>query len=299
MGYRFEVPDYKKVRVIIDTDAACEADDPYAIAHALMSPKLEVKAIFAEHFAREGSMKRSFDEIHTILDAMGLDHKVCMGEDGKLAETEGTAPSEAVQVLYEEAMKDDEKPLFVLCQGAITNVARAFREHKEIIPRMTVVWIGGQDPLNQTHEHREFNAGNDVQAANEVLQSGVTLWQIPNNVYGSVNIGLAELQRRVYPCGKIGRHLFEYMEAYNRSEGAGWTPGESWSLGDSPAVAVTLYPGCGTFKDMEALYINEDTTYSEKKGSPVIRMYTSVNSRYVLEDFMSKLELLYGEERQL
>ena len=30
----------KIISVIIDTDAACEADDPFAIAHALMSPIL-------------------------------------------------------------------------------------------------------------------------------------------------------------------------------------------------------------------------------------------------------------------
>ena len=39
----FDVPQYKKLRVIIDTDAACEVDDPFAIAQALMSPKLMVK----------------------------------------------------------------------------------------------------------------------------------------------------------------------------------------------------------------------------------------------------------------
>ena len=44
----FDVPDYKKVRVIIDTDAACEADDPYAIVQALLSPKLIVKDMIAK-----------------------------------------------------------------------------------------------------------------------------------------------------------------------------------------------------------------------------------------------------------
>ena len=31
MAFLFGVPEYKKIRVIIDTDAACEADDPFAI----------------------------------------------------------------------------------------------------------------------------------------------------------------------------------------------------------------------------------------------------------------------------
>ena len=30
-AFKFEVRDEKKIRVIVDTDAACEADDPFAI----------------------------------------------------------------------------------------------------------------------------------------------------------------------------------------------------------------------------------------------------------------------------
>ena len=50
MPLKYQVPDDKKVRVIVDSDAACEADDPFAIAHALLCDKFIVKAIFAEHF---------------------------------------------------------------------------------------------------------------------------------------------------------------------------------------------------------------------------------------------------------
>ena len=34
--FLFDVPQEKKLRVIIDTDAACEADDPFAIVQALL-----------------------------------------------------------------------------------------------------------------------------------------------------------------------------------------------------------------------------------------------------------------------
>ena len=48
----YTVQDFRKKRVIIDTDAACEADDPFAIAHALMSRMLDVRAVCAEHGAK-------------------------------------------------------------------------------------------------------------------------------------------------------------------------------------------------------------------------------------------------------
>ena len=45
--FSFHSRDDKQIRVIIDTDADCEADDPFAIAQALLTPKFMVKAICA------------------------------------------------------------------------------------------------------------------------------------------------------------------------------------------------------------------------------------------------------------
>ena len=45
MTFHFTVRDDKQIRVIIDTDADCEADDPFAIAQALLTPKFMGKAI--------------------------------------------------------------------------------------------------------------------------------------------------------------------------------------------------------------------------------------------------------------
>jgi inosine-uridine nucleoside N-ribohydrolase len=288
------VPEYKRLRVIVDTDAACEADDPFAIAHALMCKKFEVKAIFAEQFGSPETTKKSYDEIMTIIDAMSLSVPVYMGEEGKLSDAADGEISPAARFLIDEAMRDDDKPLYVLCLGAITNVASAIRKCPEITARMTVVWVGGQGYDSYTSGFREFNAGNDIDAINLVISSGVEFWQITSEVYGSIRIGLAEIQKRIYPCGKIGKHLLENMLDYNMSQYAGWTAGESWSLGDSPAVAVTLDPGCGRYVYREAPIFCEDTTYRFEAGRPKIRVYTYVDPRFVIEDFISKLYLLYG-----
>lgn len=45
MPEKYKVPENKKMRVIIDTDAACEADDQYAIVHALMTQKFIIKCL--------------------------------------------------------------------------------------------------------------------------------------------------------------------------------------------------------------------------------------------------------------
>jgi len=296
MSLHFDVPDYKKVRVIVDTDAACEADDPFAIVQALLSPKLIVKGIVAEHFNEEGSVDRSFAEIKTILEAMDMNRiPFFLGEEKAMPE-EITRVSPAVEFIIGEALREDPHPLFILCQGAITNVAVALRKCPEIKDRIKVIWIGTHGTKAKVAPFREFNAGNDVPAANYVLSSGVELWLVPSTVYGTVFISMAEIQRRIAPCGRIGKHLFEQMVAYNNSPYATWTQGESWSLGDSPAIALAINPVCGHFRMVEAPCIMDDTSSAEKPGNPIIREYTDIDTRYILEDLIAKLELFCQPE---
>lgn len=324
----FDVPDYKKIRVIIDTDAACEADDPFAIVQGLLSPKLIVKGIVAEHFNAPGSVEASYKEVEKIVSLMGLDTPIFMGQEGSSLGQEGPSLgqagpnentvsgndnlsgnetlSEGVRFIIEEAMKTSDKPLYILCQGAITNVACALKACPEIKDKMTVIWIGTHGTDYSKAPFREFNAGNDINAANFVLSSGIDLWLVPSYVYTTVLIGLAEIKRRIAPCGKIGKHLFENMVQYNYSENAGWTKGESWSLGDSPAIALATNPDCGHFEYAPAPIVAEDTTSvpgdiekpasgsTESSSRPMVRVYKDIDSRYILEDLIAKLELFAG-----
>jgi len=291
----FDVVDSKKLRVIIDSDTACEADDPFAIAYALMSPKLIVKAIVAEHFAQPGSMEKSREAALRVTGAMGSNVPVLRGEEGPRSADE---PSEGVRFIIEEARKEDAHPLFLLCMGALTNAARALKEAPDIAEKMTVVTIGGHPYDAEKIPFKEFNFGNDPAAANAVLQSEAPVWQIPSNVYGSIRVGLAELQEQVMPYGAIGQYLFDQMVAYNATPAAAWTPGESWSLGDSPSVAAVLHPTCGKTVMQTVRYVNDDTTYSPLPGTRKILVYLDLDSRYLLGDFYAKLHLLFPAGKQ-
>jgi len=284
------IPEYKKIRVIVDTDAACEADDPFAIVQALLSPKLIVEGIIAEHYNEEGSTRKSLDEIRTILRLMEMDVPAYAGQPGPLTSCPDEV-SEGVNFIISEARKNAVSPLYILCQGAITNVAMALRTAPDIKGRIRIIWIGTHGAGNVEAPFREFNAGNDVTAANEVLSSGADIWLVPSDVYTTVTVGLAELKVKVAPCGEIGRHLYENMIEYNMSEGAGWTQGESWSLGDSPAIAIAINPGCGRFILAPAPHVKEDTSSEYKSDNPTIRIYKDVDSRYILEDLYAKLKL--------
>ena len=96
---------------------------------------------------------------------------------------------------------------------------------------------------------------------------------------------------KVESCGKIGHHLYHNMIDYNLSDRAAWTQGESWSLGDSPAIALAINPGCGKFDMEPAPFINDDTSSAAKSDNPIIRVYKNVDSRFILEDFFAKLKM--------
>lgn len=297
--YSYIVPDNKKIRVIVDTDAACEADDPFAIAQALLTQKFNVLAVTAAHFNQPGSMQQSFDAAKRVVDLINPNIAVLQGQKQPLNDTDTIQQDEAyteelspaARFIIDAALEENSQPLYVLCLGACTNVAAALRADPRIISRITVVFIGTQYADEYTNTICEFNAGNDITAANLVLASGVNVWLIPYQVYATMHVSIAELQEKVLPYGKLGSYLFNQLAQYNNSESAWWTSGDAWSLGDCPAVAVTIKPDCGQYHYAPAPLVGSDTVNLTDVTRPMIRVYDTVDSRFVLEDLFAKIKL--------
>lgn len=290
--YKFTVQEGKKLRVIIDTDAACEADDQFAIVHALITPRFIVKGIIAEQFNSEGgdnSVDKSYDEIVKILKLTDMqDIPVYRGAYQALSSESDTPESQGADLIISEAMKDSDKPLYVLCQGAITNVAIALNKCPEIADRFICIWIGGGF---YPKGGWEFNLLNDYHAANVVFKSKAELWQVPMETYTTMQVGYAELQKKVMPCGEIGKYLFEQMIELGMKKD--WIMGESWSLGDSPALGLALNPGCGQYYVRKAPVVDSEGFYYDNESNRNIRVYHKVDSRYILEDFFAKMQLYF------
>jgi purine nucleosidase len=160
----------------------------------------------------------------------------------------------------------------------------------KIADNLTAIWIGGGVyPSGGS----EYNLGNDIAAANVVFKSNIPFWQVPRNVYQLVIVTLAELERRVLPCGKLGRYLFEQLEAWGHTIWANKPPrtGECWCLGDSPAVGLMLYDHPYRFDWIPAPEISQEMTYIHGKKNRPIRVYNYIDSRFILEDFYAKLAL--------
>ncbi|MDR0760645.1 MAG: nucleoside hydrolase [Treponema sp.] len=307
--YAYKVPEEKRVRMIVHTDCANEADDQFALAHFLMTPKFEIPGIVAGHFdlvtqyefppyKKGETAKASLDEIHKVLGLMELGEKypVALGSGIALRDEETPAPSEGAEFIIKESMRDDPRPLFIANQGAVTDVASAIIMEPRICDRMTAIWIGGG--IYPAGGQKEFNLNGDINAANVLFKSSMPVWQIPMDVYKSCLVSLAELQLKVKPCGKIGEYLFTQLVTLNEKLGfiPNWPNGESWCLGDQPAVSVLLQEvdDDTKFIEIQAPSFDRQSNYVPGVKNKKIRVYQRIDVRFTLEDFFAKLALNYG-----
>lgn len=307
----FEVPANKKVKVIIDTDAYCEADDQYAIAHMIMTEKADILGITVAHFdtvllesktGEDDSMIQSYDEVLHLLKLMGKENefKVFKGVETGLKDEKTPECSDAAKFIVEEAMKAENEKIYVVNQAAISNLADALLMKPEIADKIIAIWIGGG---KYPEGAWEFNLSGDIHAANVVMNSGVELWQVPANIYASMKVSLAELHKRVRPCGELGKYLYDnLMRVNNRMAGldefygaAEYPAGEVWHLGDNPVVGLILSDHSYDYDLIDAPRINPDCTYQLKENSGrKIRVYNRLDHRMILEDMFAKLEYYYG-----
>lgn len=283
-------PPAKRARVIVNTDAKNEADDQYAIVHALLTPSFEMHGIIAAHFGERRtttSMEDSYDEVLKLLDLMGWQNRVRVERGAPRAMPNEQTPvdSPGARLIIEEALRDDPRPLHIAFYGPLTDMASALLLEPEVASRnVRVVWIGGGA---WPGGGPEFNLSNDIHAANVVMRSSLELWQIPSTVYQLMGVSYAELYERVYPRGELGRYLVEQLVEWNAQYVDG--PIEYRSLGDSPAVGVIMYPNCGRWQWQPAPEFEPNMFYRHTGRNRAIRVYDTIDARFIHEDLFAKL----------
>jgi hypothetical protein len=294
--FDWPVPEEKIVRVITDTDAKNEADDQFAIVQALLSPKFDNVGMIAAHFGNrrnENSMEESYGELTKIFGLMDFptEGNIFRGGAHALSSQNTPVDSEGARLIIREAMSDDPRPLFVTFFGPLTDLASAYLLEPRIAGRLTAIWIGGGAyPAGA----QEFNLGNDINAANVVMKSKLELWQVPKNVYEKIPVPISELALRVRPHGAIGKYLFDQLIEHSLEDAprkSAFRTGESWVLGDSPAVGLILFEHRFEFDWVPAPEITREMHYAHTGLNRPIRVYRRYDSRFILEDMYCKLEL--------
>jgi inosine-uridine nucleoside N-ribohydrolase len=285
------------VDVVIDTDTYNEIDDQFALAYLIKSEsKLKLKAIYAAPFFNtkssgpEDGMEKSYAEIMNILELMEreeLKESVYKGSIQYLpAETEAVV-SPAAEDLAKRAMSySEERPLYVIAIGAITNVASAILIAPEIINRIVIIWLGGHS--FEWHDSKEFNMFQDVAAARVVFGCGVPLVQLPcMGVVSAFSTTGPELEHWLRGKNKLCDYLVDVTEKEGKESGSG----ACWSrpIWDVTAVAWLLDEDFMMDRLEHSPIPEYDDHYSFDKTRHFIRYVYYINRDRLFEDLFTRL----------
>jgi inosine-uridine nucleoside N-ribohydrolase len=310
----FTNPAGPRKRVVISNDLAGDPDGLLAMAHAVLCSSAQVTAIVATKRSYGGSLENSADlakaKGEALLGAMGVAAvPVHAGSNDGLRSRSEPMDSPGARAIVAEANRmDTSLPLFVTCGAALTDVASALLLDPSIAERLTVVWIGGAAyPDGGTGEP---NFSEDPIAAQVVFNDcDVPIWQIPSDVYSRAAVSNSEIQHCLIDCGAAGEFLWNelYARISDFSLG-GFNLGETYSLGDSPLVAVTALTsayedaqgtggqGSSEFTTMAAPCLEIDGHYTPNPSGRTIRVFTSIDTRLIAADFFAKMRLRYAPQ---
>jgi purine nucleosidase len=311
---RLEAP-RKPVRVVIDTDAANEIDDQFALAWALLSPEaLQVEAVYAAPFSfahRRGQlprapadaapfcapgvgMQRSLEEIVRVYGWLGLDpaERVFAGSDRYLPAPQTPVESAAARHLVQAALRSPpEAPLYVLALGCVTNVASALLMAPEIARRIVVVWTSGY-PSCAPHVNDSFNLEQDMAASRWLLDSGVPLVYLPGfHVGAQLRLSSAEVEQHVRGRGVIGDELHRLFTANPLWEIApvDTTRPYSWVIWDLVCVAWLLSPDWVRSTLVRTPVLDTQARWAAAPGRHLMREGYAVERDAIFNDFFDKL----------
>lgn len=282
------IPDPKeRIKVIIDTDAANEIDDLYAIALAIRSPKrFLIEGFVATHFAAsrgpEG-IDMSCAVIHELMEEAGVKGRYPVMKGGDPMRYPG-APSQSsgAEFIIDKARQSSpSEPLWVIGLGAATNLATAVLLAPDILPLVRYVFHARCEYL-WPERTVQYNICGDIIAAKTLLESRVPLVWFDTGTH--ICASYETTREKLAGLGRLGKYLHEYRDrnAYFRQEGKGF-----FDLGD---IAYLIKPDVCKSEIVPApaltrwMYFDQDAQNGE-----MLRVY-DINAQETWEILYDRLD---------
>ncbi|QNF35801.1 nucleoside hydrolase [Adhaeribacter swui] len=303
-----------RMRVIVDNDFSGDPDGLFQLAHLLLSPSVEIRAIIGSHLkvgdgfdASKTQAQNAANKAKELLQIMQVKRSVPIiaGSNTGMVNDSTPVKSEAVNFIIKEALRTDTQlPLYVLAGAGLTEIASALLTTPRIADKLTLIWIGGPEypelalpPPN--YSNPEYNLNIDKAAARVVFnQSTVPIWQVPRNAYRQALLPYSQLLLKIKPHGKTGAYLTGLLENLMTRIQKYLNIGETYILGDSPLVLLTALqssfeadPSSSAYVIKLAPKINEQGAYEFNHTGRPIRVYTRLDVNLMFNDFFAKLEL--------
>lgn len=305
----------KRIRVICDNDYAGDPDGLVQLAHHLLSPTVDIVGVIGTHLAVGDHWGSQHEDVPLAAAQLARkvaklckrnDVRIVTGARGHMVDHRDPLASDGVQLIIDEAMRDDiDTPLYVVCGASLTEIASAWLIEPRIAERLTVVWIGGHEhpgaPVPPGAPDMEYNLNIDRISGQVVFNdSNLRIWQFPRDAYRQALASRSELELRMdRRGGKLGKFLFAQLGNVGAAVAdMGMVARETYVLGDSPLVLATALqamfesePSSSHWDERPCPIINDQGLYVDNPNGRPLRVFTHIDNRLWLEDLYAKLEL--------
>ena len=237
-----------RIPIILDTDIGDDIDDALALALALQSPELDVRAVTTVIDDTENRTRLAWKELglygrHDVVVATGASEPLLDARHTGIAPqfqvltdadtVPAAARRRAADVIIDTLMASP-RPITLVPIGPLTNIALALKSEPRIKGKIArIVLMGGAFQMLV----QEYNIRRDRAAAEIVFSSGVPITAVGLDVTTRCKLEGADLERLRAAGNPASRFLVKLIEL--------WQSGHSDqypTLHDPLAVAVAFQP---------------------------------------------------------
>lgn len=279
MGARIVCP-MNKTPVLLDVDPGI--DDALAILLALGSPELRVEAITV--VAGNVDVDQGVDNALKIVELAGFGNiPVARGAEAPLLGKLTTArhvhgenglgdielPSPSIKPHVGEAeelivakVEEHAGDLSFIAVGPLTNLAKVLKRHGRLIPKIRgIVWMGGSFSGGNVTPAAEFNAYNDPEAAETVLESRIPIRMVTLDVTRRTLLRPETLVGVARDAHPVNRFVWDLSDYHRRVRGV-----DGIFLHDPLAVGIAIDPSLVT---TEHVRVEVETKGQKTRGATI------------------------------
>ena len=278
------------IRVIIDADTANEVDDLYAIACALLEPRLKVVGLTSAQWhtnprTPNDSVGESQRLNNEILELMGkTDIPAPQGSNFPMVNEQRPQPSAAANFIIEQALATPEgEKLSIVILGPCTNIASAVLIEPKIIPKLSVNYLGfWHEAETNTWSKREFNTNNDPNAVNVLLNTANLEFRVMTATTSQhLVFEKKAMDALLKNRGGIGDYLIDRWDNYDRFWQETDKEKTKWIMWDVAILEALAYPELAEEKEVTTPHDNLDRK---------IKVYTKIDVPAMKANFEKKLD---------
>ena len=284
----------QKTSVVIDTDSANEVDDLFAILGALTEVKFDVVGITASQFhtspyaSKNTALESKIinDSILSLLDYKSIPSLI--GSNQPIANIDSLTNSDASNFIIKKAKFFSKKnPLTVIVLGSCTNIATAILKDPAIINNIKVYYLGfWHNPITNSYDLKEFNTRNDPIAVDILLNSNdLDLTIMSATTSKDLIFNKSVVFSKLTKYNKLGIYFINRWESYKRWWKEVDQGNNKWTMWDVALVEAIANTDIAT----KSLF---DTPMT--KNNRKINIYTSINSKKMIEGYWKKIDFYFN-----